>query len=168
MELSVESKGFEGEVAFRAAGEDMLNRRHSLIVIAAIACGLTSLAVAQSPVKKPAELPVPSVKPAKPTTNTTIYIKNMHCEGCAKRLRTRLYKLPGVVKVTTNVKLGTAVVVPAAKKPVKTEQLWDATIAERFAIKKVTTPKGTFLKRPAKPVKPKVRTIQSATTQPAT
>jgi hypothetical protein len=58
-----------------------------------------------------------------------------------------------------------AVVVPAKKKPVKTEQLWDATIAEKFVIMKVTTPKGVYLKRPGTAVKAAKRPQASKSTR---
>ncbi len=82
-----------------------------------------------------------------PTTNALV-VKNMHCEGCAKRLRSRLYKLPNVVKVTTNVKQGTAIIVPAAGKTVSPKSVWEATEEENFEIAKLTTPGGTFTSKP--------------------
>ncbi len=82
-----------------------------------------------------------------PASNALV-VKNMHCEGCAKRLRTRLYKVPHVLKVTTDVKEGTAILLPAAGKTISPKAIWEATEAEKFEIAKLTTPNGTFTSKP--------------------
>lgn len=82
------------------------------------------------------------------TKLTSLYVKNMHCEGCAKRLRTRLYKLPNVLKVTTDVKQGIAIITPSTGKDVSTKTVWDAAENEKFNVIKIADRSGTHTKKP--------------------
>ena len=81
-------------------------------------------------------------------TLTSLYVSNMHCEGCAKRLRTKLYKLPNVLKVTTNVKQGTAIITPASGKDVSSKSVWTTAETEKFKIVKLADKNGTHTTKP--------------------
>ena len=83
-----------------------------------------------------------------PTTLTSLYVSNMHCEGCAKRLRTKLYKLPNVLKVTTNVKSGTAIITPSSGKEVSSKSVWTTAENEKFKIVKLADKNGVHTKKP--------------------
>jgi len=96
---------------------------------------LTSLAVGQQQQQQQVAL-------------TSLYVSNMHCEGCAKRLRTKLYKLPNVLKVTTNVQSGVAIITPTTGKSVTVKKVWDAAEAEKFKVVKIADNSGTHNKKP--------------------
>ena len=94
-------------------------------------------------------LPNASAQQSQRPETITLHVKNMHCEGCAKRLRARLYKLPHVLKVTTNVKSGVAVLTPTKGKSIAAKGLWEVAEAEKFQVAKVTNSHGTtFHKKP--------------------
>ena len=109
----------------------MLNRRHWIgLSLAVVGAGLSPALAQQPPV-------------------TAIYIKNLHCEGCAKRLRARLYKVPDVLKVSTNLKQGVAVITPTQGTSVSLKALWEAAETEKFQVSKVSGPQGVFNKKPS-------------------
>ena len=92
--------------------------------------------------------PVMSLQAAEPVM-TTIYVKDLHCPTCAKRVSGRLYTVAGVVEVTTDVKAKTAVVKPQANKTPSPRAMWDAVIKSGFQPVKLVGPTGTFTSRPS-------------------
>jgi copper chaperone CopZ len=86
---------------------------------------------------------------------TAIYISNMHCPTCAKKIAGKLYRIKGVVKVKTDVKKNLAVVTPQAKKQVDPKAAWSAVRAAGFKPTKLIGPQGTFVadKKSKDPVK---------------
>jgi copper chaperone CopZ len=84
-------------------------------------------------------LPVPAEEPV--VTKTIVTISNMHCEGCAKRIRARLFTLPNVSKVTTTLSKNEAVIEPSQGKAVSAYAVWDA------------LEKGEFTEKPPSPAK---------------
>ena len=115
----------------------MPTRRHFIASTAAgIATMLTTSVIGQQQQQK--------------TVMTSLYVSNMHCEGCAKRLRTRLYKLPNVLKVTTNVKQGIAVITPSTGKDVSVRSVWDVAENEKFKVIKIADKTGTHTKKPVR------------------
>jgi copper chaperone CopZ len=91
--------------------------------------------------------------PAKPVatklkiaaTETAIYVDDMHCAGCAKKISGRLYRLKGVVKVRTDLKAHLAVVTPQAKREVDAKAAWEAVQKAGFQPTKLVGPQGTFV-----------------------
>lgn len=77
-----------------------------------------------------------------------VYVKDMHCQTCAKKIATKLYAIPGVVKVTTDVKKGLAVVVPEKTKQPSPKAIWEAVEAATFEPIKLASPQGTFTSKP--------------------
>ncbi len=79
-----------------------------------------------------------------------MYVKDMHCETCAKKVAAKLYGVPGVVKVATNIKKDFVIIVPQAKKKISPKKIWEATIAAKQVPVKLVSPFGTFTKSPKK------------------
>ena len=85
---------------------------------------------------------------AKRQPRTAVYVKDMHCQACAKKIAGKLYTVPGVVKVQTDVAKGLAVITHQANKVPSPKLLWEAVEAATFKPIKVASPLGTFLKKP--------------------
>lgn len=79
---------------------------------------------------------------------TVIYVKDMHCEACAKKIAGKLYGVAGVVSVKTHVKKGIAIVESEANKQASPKALWEAVEAAEFAPIKVAGPMGTYTEKP--------------------
>lgn len=95
-----------------------------------------------------ADAPVQPAKPAelKLTANEiAIYVGDMHCSTCAKKIAGKLYRLKGVIKVKTDVKKNLAIVTPQAKKQVDSKAAWAAVRAAGFKPTKLIGPQGTFV-----------------------
>jgi Cu+-exporting ATPase len=104
-------------------------------LIVALAAWFTAMIAA-----RPAQAADPKV--------TTIVVKDMHCSNCASKIARKLYTVPGVVKVTTNVKANTAVVTPQATKAPSPRAMWDAVEQAGFAPVRMQGPSGTFTSKP--------------------
>ncbi len=76
---------------------------------------------------------------------TAIYVGDMHCAGCAKKVSSRLYKIKGVMKVRTDLKADVAVVTPQTKKQVDPKAVWAAVQAAGKQPVKLVGPQGTFV-----------------------
>ena len=91
---------------------------------------------------------------AKPKTpkkpQYVMYVKDMHCETCAKKVAAKLYAVPGVVKVATNLKNNFVIIEPQAKKKLSPKKIWQATIAGKQVPVKLVSPMGSFTKMPKK------------------
>jgi len=74
---------------------------------------------------------------------STMYITNLHCEGCAKRLRNSVFKVEGVSAVKTDVEDGTAVITPTSGGNPSAKAIWEAVEKQKFVITKFVTPGGT-------------------------
>lgn len=79
---------------------------------------------------------------------TAVYVKDMHCEACARKIATKLYAVPGVVKVSTDVKKGLAVITSQPAKQPSPKALWEAVEAATFEPVKIASPLGTFTTKP--------------------
>ncbi len=92
---------------------------------------------------------------AKPTTtlkiaatDTVIYVGDMHCKTCAKKISRKLYAVKSVVKVRTDVKADVAIITPQQKKTLDTGALWSAAQQAGFQPLKLVGPAGTFTPDP--------------------
>ena len=72
----------------------------------------------------------------------------MHCASCAKQIAGKLYAVPGVVKVSTDVKKGVAVIVPQPTKNPSPKAIWEAVEAATFEPVRIASPLGTFTEKP--------------------
>jgi len=81
-------------------------------------------------------------------TETTIYVKSLHCKTCAKKIARKLYAVKSVTKVRTDLKANLAVVTPQKKKKLDPLALWTAAQASGFPAIKLIGPTGTYLPHP--------------------
>jgi copper chaperone CopZ len=79
---------------------------------------------------------------------TTIRVKDMHCEGCAAKIRRGLFAVAGVVNVKTNVKTHSAVVMPQRSRQPSPRAMWEAVEKAGFEVVRLEGPSGTFTDKP--------------------
>ena len=94
----------------------------SLLMIAPICAATVAAAVPTIPDETAAVLKSLKVAPHE----TAIFVEDMHCPTCAKKVTSRLFRLKGVMRVRTNVKLDVAIVTPQAKKQLDAATAWAA------------------------------------------
>lgn len=75
---------------------------------------------------------------------TAIYVGDMHCAHCAKKISGKLFRVKGVMKVRTNVKQHVAIVTPQSKKVVDVKAAWKAVQSAGFEPTKLVGPEGSF------------------------
>jgi copper chaperone CopZ len=85
-----------------------------------------------------------------PVTYTTIYVHDMHCGECAKKIARKLYAIPGVVEVRADVNNNIAYVVPQKDKALSARTMWDAVESAGFAVAKLQGPQGTYTAKPVR------------------
>jgi len=79
---------------------------------------------------------------------TIIWVSDLHCAHCAKKLASKLFTVPGVVDVKTNVKKGTVLVIPQKSRQPSPRELWEVVEKADFTPTKLRSPKGVFDKKP--------------------
>lgn len=82
-----------------------------------------------------------------------VYVADMHCAHCAKKVSSKLYTVKGVIKVQTNLNKHLAMVVPAPGKKLSPRVLWEAIEAVKLKPVKIVTAKQTFTKKPPKQIR---------------
>jgi copper chaperone CopZ len=120
--------------------------RLTLMAVALVGASLaTSRGVAEEASAKPQAAAVKAPAKLKLAPNeVAIYVDDMHCAGCAKKVSSRLFKVKGVVKVRTDVKADVAIVTPQAKKQIDVKAAWAACQKAGFQPTKLVGPQGTF------------------------
>ena len=93
-----------------------------------------------------AEIRVLAARPS--SRSTTIYIKDLHCASCAKRVARKLYTVRGVVAVHADVKKNKVLVSPQKSNDVSPRALWEAVEAADLKPIKLLGPAGTFTSKP--------------------
>ena len=84
------------------------------------------------------------------TTKTTITLKVLTCENCAKKVAAKLNEVPGVESVKTDVESKTAIVVPKGSATLSPLQLWEAIEKAGKEPVKLEGPSGTYTSKPKK------------------
>ena len=77
-----------------------------------------------------------------------VYVDDMHCKACAKKIARKLYTVPGVGAVRANVKKNFALITPQNGKDPSPRAIWEAVEATKFKPVKLVTPRGTFKTKP--------------------
>ena len=118
------------------------------LAFASVSTGMVASHAAEAPAKAAPEL-------KRAPNETAIYVGDMHCAHCAKKISGKLFRVKGVMKVRTNVKQHVAIVTPQSKKQVDVQAAWKAVQAAGFEPTKLIGPEGTFTadeksKEPAK------------------
>jgi copper chaperone CopZ len=120
----------------------------------AIAVSLADAAAPEAPTATPAAAPQTVTPKAVKTTlkmaanETIIYVGDLHCKHCAKKIASKLYTVKGVVKVRTDLKADVAIVTPQSKKKLDPLALWKAAQTSGFPAVKLVGPAGTYLADP--------------------
>ena|SRR5687768_7615194 len=104
-----------------------MKRRAFLLTLAALASGRPLLAASPS---------------------TVIQIEDMHCANCARKIASKLYGVPGVVEVRTNVAADTATVLPQQRRQPSPKAMWEAVEKAGFKPVKLEGPQGAFTSKP--------------------
>ncbi|WP_238388654.1 heavy-metal-associated domain-containing protein [Roseimaritima ulvae] len=82
------------------------------------------------------------------TTKTTVTLKVLTCESCAKKVAEKLTEVRGVGSVKTDVKSKTAIIVPKRSATLSPLQLWEAIEKAGKEPVKLEGPSGTFKCKP--------------------
>lgn len=82
------------------------------------------------------------------TGTTSIRVSDMHCGACAKKIAGKLFTVPGVARVQTDVSNHTAVVFGSAGRTPSARRLWEAVEAAGFKPVRLSGPEGTFDAKP--------------------
>ena len=115
-----------------------LARMILLVTVLGIATAVPSTAVAKA-------------KKSPRKDQTTIYVTDLHCKKCVKKIARKLYAVPKVVKIQTNLKKDFVVVTPERGEQLAPGVLWDAAVEAGFKPVKLIGPSGTFTKHPDLP-----------------
>jgi copper chaperone CopZ len=114
--------------------------------LAAATLSLAFLCVAAPTVPAAEKAPAAAAPAIKLAPNeTAIYVGDMHCANCAKKISGKLFRVKGVMKVRTNVKQHVAIVTPQSKKVVDVKAAWKAVQSAGFEPTKLVGPEGTFV-----------------------
>ncbi len=87
----------------------------------------------------------PKTKLKSNKNDTLIYVDEMHCGHCAKKITSKLYAVKGVVLVRTDVKAGLAIITPQDKKKLDPLALWSAAKKSGFPAMRLIGPTGTYV-----------------------
>ena len=89
---------------------------------------------------------IPAVKKALKMQNgeTAIFVGDMHCANCAKKVARKLYGVKGVMKVRTDIKVDVAIVTPQRNKQLDAKALWAAAEASTILPIKLISPAGVI------------------------
>ena len=89
---------------------------------------------------------IPAVKKALKMgpTETAIFVGDMHCKNCAKKVARKLYAVKGVTKVRTDLKVDVAIVTPQRNQELDSKALWAAAEASGILPIKLISPSGVI------------------------
>ena len=110
------------------------------IALLSLAFAVPQVVTADAP-QQPAKAAALKLAPGE----TVIYITNMHCPTCAKKIAGKLYRVKGVMKVRTDVKKNLAIVTAQSKKQIDAKAAWNAVRQAGFKPAKLIGPQGTFI-----------------------
>ena len=79
---------------------------------------------------------------------SAIYLTDMHCADCARKIARKLYAVPGVVTVKADLDKNIAFVIHQKQKDPSPKALWEAVEGEGFEVVKVYTPAGFLTEKP--------------------
>jgi len=108
--------------------------RRTWVFLTIVAVFIGAKAYAQQPQRPPA---------------IQLFVTDMHCKHCAKKIASKLYTVRGVASVTTNVASGQALITPASGQQVSPKKLWESVESIKFTPTKLVTPQAVFHQKPA-------------------
>ncbi len=92
--------------------------------------------------------PLWAQQPPPPANAIKVHFKNIHCESCAQKIRSRLFTVAGVSKVETSVQKDLAIVTPTPGKMLSAKDLWEALDQGKFDVDRMETPSGLITEKP--------------------
>lgn len=104
----------------------------------------TSQAVEEQPVSEWQDIAAVRQALKMQPTETAVFVGDMHCANCAKRVSRKLYGVKGVVKIRTNLKVDVAIVTPQRGKVLDAKALWKAAEASGIQPIKLVGPSGVM------------------------
>ena len=120
----------------------------SLTSLIVLAIGTWSLAQPAATISTPAPDTENREAEIERPEHPTVYVTDLHCQHCARRLARKLFTVPGVMKVRAYVKDDMAIVIPQKDKTIAPLALWEAAEAAKFKVVKIETPDETFEAKP--------------------
>lgn len=84
--------------------------------------------------------------PAPPST--AIIVPKMHCMGCAQKMATELYKVPGVGQVFVDIKTTTMTIRPKDGQAPSPRGMWEAVEGAGYQPSRLQGPGGVFTTKP--------------------
>ncbi|MEM9351432.1 MAG: heavy-metal-associated domain-containing protein [Planctomycetota bacterium] len=78
-------------------------------------------------------------------TETVLFVDDLHCKTCAKKISGKLYAVKSVAKVRTHVKKDYAIVTPQKSKQLDIEKLWKASQDAGFQPLRLVGPAGVYV-----------------------
>lgn len=107
--------------------------RKSLLLGALMVISATSVQAAeQAPLSESKDIPAVKKTLKMAPSETAIFVGDMHCKNCAKKVARKLYAVKGVTKVRTDLKIDVAIVTPQQNQQLDAKALWSA--AEKSGI----------------------------------
>ncbi len=85
---------------------------------------------------------------AEVSSASVITIGGLHCEGCAKKVASKLEAVKAVASARVDVKLGRAVVTPVKDAAISPRALWEAVESSGYRPIRVDGPSGVFIQKP--------------------
>lgn len=82
--------------------------------------------------------------------STVISIPGMHCDGCAKKVVTKVLEVGGVESASSSMETKTVKVTPNAGMSLSPKALWEAVEKAKKTPTKLVGPSGTFSSKPSK------------------
>ena len=99
----------------------------------------------------PPQTPVPDSKVEKvkrAPNETALFVADLHCKTCAKKIAGKLFTVKGVMTVRTNVKDDVVIITPQKKKKLDVQAIWKAAQKAGFPPQKLIGPQGTYVVDP--------------------
>jgi copper chaperone CopZ len=114
--------------------------------VAALAFGFSNSLAAESPAAADEQAVAAALKALKAAPGeTVVFVEDLHCATCAKKVASLLFKQKGVLRVRTSIKLDAAVVTPQAKKDLDPARAWATLQAAGYQPTRLVGPSGTFV-----------------------
>lgn len=107
-------------------------------------CALPTFAAEDKPLSESTDIAAVKKALKMREGETAIFVGDMHCAGCAKKVARKLYGVKGVVKVRSDIKIDVAIVTPQQNKQLDPKALWAATEKSGIMPVKLIGPAGVI------------------------
>ncbi|QEG34690.1 heavy-metal-associated domain-containing protein [Bythopirellula goksoeyrii] len=111
---------------------EIIYRKSLLLAAVLLVCAASAQAADKAPLSESKDIPAVKKTLKMAPSETAIFVGDMHCANCAKKVARKLYAVKGVTKVRTDVKIDVAIVTPQRNQELDSKALWAA--AEKSGI----------------------------------